>query len=267
METPHMSDTSHERGVADEGFDLRIRIGGLCLLLRDGDRLHVLMPATPNHPDHLHHARFKHGQGDDAPHVKLGKTLDLTGLGSGDPTLGSIPKEVVSIGWVTGKKVRRKLLESLPADRVRCHVQLPAGRLADRARGAEWEIERIKDGEKKTQFMATDVFWTVKMPGTSLKLDDLVPGVPELFPENYKGRPTVHVQIVSEPAVPDTDEPKKGDPAEHFEHYYLLFDGLSGTRPLPRFQRDPDGEQLPPALRGERYGKVQCILSTASLSG
>lgn len=263
-----MSETSRERAANAEGFDLRIRIGGLCMLLRDTEnkRLHVLMPATPEH--HLHYARFKWREGDQARHVELGPALDLTTLGSAKRRKpGSIPKEVVNIGWVAEKKVEWDLLQQLPANRVRCHIQLPAGRATDRWRGARWRIARMKGGVKKTQFMATDIFWRVRMPGPSLRLDDLVPGVPELFPEIYNGRPTVHVQIVSEPARPNTEKPEVGEEADHFDHYYNLFDGLIGHLPLPKFQNDPDGELIPPELLPDRYGMVRCIMSTASLDG
>src|SRR5687767_14091520 len=103
-----MSKTSEGREPDADGFDPRIRIGGLCMLLPDtpNQRLHVLMPAT--HGNHLHHALFKWDMHTTNPrHVDLGSTVDLTSLGLGEESKpGSIPTDVVDIGDVSGKSIR-----------------------------------------------------------------------------------------------------------------------------------------------------------------
>lgn len=246
-------------------MDLTIKFTGLCMFVRDPGRkrTHVLMPATPDEPDHRHDLTLDFpGLGQKQPLKQW--VLDLSGAG-GTGTGVDAPAEVLDAGTLADLAVDAVQWSSKPRDTVAARVTLPPfNGKPNVVDTVEWNVKIIRDADgtvlnETPQPLTHEVEWTVKDVDSSFfdawKLDPL-PGNPSgpLPLPRPVGRDEIRLEVKHLPfRDPKT---KKGDEAPHFQMYYPIFSGKPLQRPHPFLNQDPPRQ--PPG--GSPFN---CILAQA----
>ena len=242
---------------AEETFDLYVTFVGLCMLVKDGKRLHVLLPSTADHPHLaclLYNPSFDETEQGDLDPDRLAekvalehRQLNLSGLGSPDPLKPNFRQSNVFdlSAFLGNRRVARRLLDtgdaaSEPSEAI-SRITLTAGKITLRKKGALWRM-----GNNFEDHMAISVQWRIRsVPGNSLEL--------KLQPLDKLGREhslrlraiddeiriwIYHVpkdeipeQVPRDPVRPkEPDNPNKE--ALHFGEYYNV---LPPKGPLPVF--------------------------------
>ncbi len=167
-------------------FDLDIVFVGLCMLVKDGKRLHVLLPRSAG--AHEHEAKlFVHPSfidGEELPGAEepaefelKNRQLDLTRLKPSDsPDLDFAKSNVFDLGTFVDRKVPRHLLETgsgtTEPNACAARVTLAAGKMVKRKKGSFWKLTRTKPSfEEFRGHMAIAVRWRIKdVEGDSITL-------------------------------------------------------------------------------------------------
>lgn len=171
----------------NDTFDLDIVFVGLCMLVKDGKRLHALLPETSGMHEHeallFIHPAYSSGLGN--PNTPMPTTpidlknrqLDLTLLKTTDtldPNFGK--SNVFDLGDFVAREVPRKFLDigDITTEPNDCasRVTLAVGSVAKRKRGSIWKITRMKPSIKEYKgHMAITVRWRIKdVEGVSITL-------------------------------------------------------------------------------------------------
>jgi hypothetical protein len=273
--------------AAEETYDLYITFVGLCMLVDDEKRMHVLLPSTK---EHAHVARLLYNpsfndteEGDldpdlDAKSIELEHLqFDLSGLKSPDPLkLNFRQSNVFDLTAYNGnRRVERHLLDTgsittEPSD-VITRVTLGAGKITLRKKGSVWKI-----GTNQPDNMATSVQWRIRsVPGSALELPfkPLDNKAPKLLPSvklraidreiriwiYHVPSDEVPKHVPRDPLPPVKPNNEKGE-ALHFVEFYNLLPPRKDVPVFVGFGNCPSHE-TPPTERG---GAEQQVLGEAT---
>lgn len=225
-------------------FDLTITFSGLCLLVREPTKLHVLMPPDQGHV-HLPTLIFVDQAGTVQKVNITGMDLELPGAVGSNGFASDVPSEVYDFGMglLGHRTVLRTLLDlPLPVQNVRTRLRLSAGKHGSWRRGGWWNFNI--GGNVTTLRLPTAVDWLMHDVNlTHLTIKDMVSGRTfDVFPRDG----AIHMLVVHVtprelaamgPQIPAHSTcPPNNHPGTHFGLYGPLLNP-TGIATLPTFDR------------------------------
>lgn len=277
-------------------FTLRIHLTGLILFAPDPSpprtdkrpRLHALLLKHGHHGGvHLPRLVFDRGHetqsSSRANHLRCrhlnNRLLSFENLGKGiDPQNGfgdpnnprKLPKEVADLNEISKvEQLDREYTGPNPPDDVAARVTIFEGRYESCLPGASWTVEPPAKGWPRQ--LTTLITWAIDINQTSMTLP-----IQSLRGASIKEDLTLHpidgavdlwIYNATEDDLPPQKhkEPNQGDPAEHFEAYYLPFSTGKPVRPvLARKPTIPPRNPTPSDCKPSKKGEIDATFEAPS---
>lgn len=269
-------------------FKLRIHLTGLILFAPDPappgkderPRLHALL-LKHGHHDGEHFPRLVYDRGHENPspskenHLRckkldnrllffenLGQALDPQNGFSDSSSPGKLPKEVADLNKISNVRgLNRKYVELNPPREVASRVTILDGKFESPLPGALWTVKPPAHGWPRQ--LTTLVTWhipninkeSITLPLRSLRGESEQEDV-TLFPIDGAIELWIYNATADDLPPQKHKEPVEGEPAEHFEAYYLPFRPCNEVHPIlakkpPIPARDPTKSDCKPPRKGE----------------
>ena len=219
-------------------FSLEIEFCGLCLLVKHGNKLHVLMPSAEasGYEQHLPRAYYPGGPATGQP--ISGKTIEFLTSGATTDLTFQPGFENVSALWKEKPKVDRDLINKpINTAILAARVVVSSGKI-DTVGGAMGFWDTVPDSSDASQApakavaFATSVFWRTEVNDTSLKpVYDENGSYKQLFDVTPSGSGPLKVEIRH--VIAGEHGPKAGmnlptTPHPHLSAYFPLFKKKKG---------------------------------------
>lgn len=241
-------------------FDLEITFTGLCLYVRDGAKLHVLMPSAAGCHIEKHESRVYTNRNWKRWEELGNCELDLSDLGGGSAANFDLPPTIFDFATLGYSVPQKYLKEDHPELYTR--ITLMNGEASFVEDGALWAMtdDRAKCEATAPVEMSHQLRWKINdVPRDHLRwafrqFGSNTPG------ENPYPRPTaakkleLHITHAPKENHPDgkgsTPVPKECESRTHFEAYYSLLPSAT-LKPLPYFH-DIGRVTVPTAMKDGR---------------